>query len=126
MAFFRINAYKWGVVAAELFPAPTTFKEDSLFTQLSEMSEEHPLITVNATIRFGKPCITGTRIAVEDILDWLASVMTQEEILTDYPELTEAHLRAAIEYTSNFRAFYDQFQIDLSNFKFNRDEANER
>lgn len=90
------------------------------------MAKKHPLITVNTHIRSGKPCITGTRIAVEDILDWLASGRTPEEILSDYPELTVAHLQAALEYTDDFRAFYDRFQIDLSKFKFDRDEANER
>ena len=38
-------------------------------------------------IRFGKPCIIGTRIAVTDILHWLASGMTNSEILEDYPML---------------------------------------
>ncbi|MEM8529007.1 MAG: DUF433 domain-containing protein, partial [Bacteroidota bacterium] len=42
-------------------------------------------ISINPDIRFGKPCITGTRIAVLDILQWLASGMTQEEVLEDFP-----------------------------------------
>ena len=46
-------------------------------------------------IRFGKPCIIGTRIAVTDILRWLASVMTNSEILEDYLMLKEEHIRAA-------------------------------
>jgi len=53
-------------------------------------------ITVNPGVRFGKPCIKGTRIAVADILQWMASGMSREEILEDYPALTNDHIRAAL------------------------------
>jgi uncharacterized protein (DUF433 family) len=56
------------------------------------------LITINPEIRFGKPCIKGTRIAVLDVLQWLASGMSTEEILIDFPSLTEAHIRAALAF----------------------------
>jgi uncharacterized protein (DUF433 family) len=49
------------------------------------MKEVAANISINPDIRFGKPCITGRRIAVADILQWLASGMLQEEILNDYP-----------------------------------------
>jgi uncharacterized protein (DUF433 family) len=52
-------------------------------------------------IRFGKPCIKGTRIAVTDILQWLASGMTHEEILDDYPALQDIHIRAALHFFSS-------------------------
>lgn len=52
-------------------------------------------------IRFGKPCIIGTRIAVQDILGWLASGMSNEEILEDFPELTLVHIRAALAFAAN-------------------------
>jgi len=42
-------------------------------------------ISLNPEIRFGKPCIKGTRITVSDILQWLASGMTYEEIMEDFP-----------------------------------------
>ena len=58
-------------------------------------------ISINADIRFGKPCIKGTRIAVADILQWLASGMTNAEILNDYPLLTEEHIRAALAFAAN-------------------------
>jgi uncharacterized protein (DUF433 family) len=51
------------------------------------MKENSAYISVNPDIRFGKPCITGTRIAVNDILEWLASGMTHEEILENNPLL---------------------------------------
>jgi uncharacterized protein (DUF433 family) len=55
-------------------------------------------ITINPHIRFGKPCIIGTRIAVQDILGWLAAGMSVQEICEDFPELTEASIQAAWEY----------------------------
>ena len=44
-------------------------------------------ISIDPNIRFGKPCIKGTRIAVLDILQWLSSGMNENEILEDYPIL---------------------------------------
>lgn len=44
----------------------------------------------------GKPCIRGMRITVYDVLDYLASGMTHEEILADFPDLTEDDLRACL------------------------------
>jgi len=57
-------------------------------------------IGVDPEVRFGKPCIKGTRIAVGDILQWLASGMTNAEILEDFPELEEAHIRAALAFAA--------------------------
>jgi uncharacterized protein (DUF433 family) len=58
-------------------------------------------ISINSAIRFGKPCIVGTRIAVVDILQWLASGMTIAEIIEDYPTLTDAHVRAALAFAAH-------------------------
>lgn len=52
-------------------------------------------LEINPEIRFGKPHIKGTRITVGDILQWLASGMSKEAILEDYPELLEEHIFAA-------------------------------
>ena len=65
------------------------------------MNEFSSYISINADIRFGKPCIKGTRIAVADILQWLASGMTNTEILNDYPVLIEEHIRAALAFAAN-------------------------
>jgi uncharacterized protein (DUF433 family) len=65
------------------------------------MNEFSSYISINADIRFGKPCIKGTRIAVADILQWLASGMTNTEILNDYPGLIEEHIRAALAFAAN-------------------------
>ena len=58
-------------------------------------------ISINPEIRFGKPCIKGTRIAVTDILQWMASGMSREEILNDYPNLHDIHIRAALSFAAN-------------------------
>jgi uncharacterized protein (DUF433 family) len=48
-------------------------------------------------VRGGQSCFVGTRISVKDVLDYLASGMSSNEIIVDFPELTEAHIRAALE-----------------------------
>lgn len=58
-------------------------------------------IEVNPEIRFGKPVIKGTRITVYDVLQWLASGLTHEHILEDFPQLTETHLLACLAYAAN-------------------------
>jgi uncharacterized protein (DUF433 family) len=58
-------------------------------------------IEVNPEIRFGKPVIKGTRIAVYDVLQWLASGMTEREILEDFPQLTHEQLLACLSYAAN-------------------------
>lgn len=58
------------------------------------------LIDVRPGVRSGKPCFIGTRIAVYDVLEYLASGMTHDEIVADLPELTEAHIRAALGFAA--------------------------
>jgi uncharacterized protein (DUF433 family) len=58
-------------------------------------------ISINPEIRFGKPCIKGTRITVWDILGWLASEMTYEEILEDLPALDKGDILAALAFAPN-------------------------
>ena len=58
-------------------------------------------ITINPEIRFGKPCIKGTRIAVGDIFMWLSSGMTYEEILDDFPVLTQENIFAALAFAAH-------------------------
>jgi len=57
-------------------------------------------ITIEAGKRSGRPCIRGMRIAVHDVLGWLASGMTESEILADYEELEADDLRAALAYAA--------------------------
>ncbi|GHT37437.1 hypothetical protein FACS189435_2430 [Bacteroidia bacterium] len=58
-------------------------------------------ITMSPGIRFGKPCIKGTRITVADILHWLAAGMSHQEIMDDYPLLKEEDIRAALFFAAN-------------------------
>lgn len=61
----------------------------------------HPLlkrISIDPNICFGKPCIRGTRIRVSLLLDFLANEMSFEDILVEYPQLTQEDIRAAIAY----------------------------
>jgi uncharacterized protein (DUF433 family) len=66
------------------------------------MSNENVLsyITIDQEIRFGKPCIKGTRITVGDILQWLSEGIPVSEILDDYPLLSEIHIQAALEFAA--------------------------
>jgi uncharacterized protein (DUF433 family) len=65
------------------------------------MKEFASYISINPEVRFGKPCIKGTRIAIADILQWLASGMTHAQILDDYPSLREEHILAALAFAAN-------------------------
>ncbi len=58
-------------------------------------------IVINPNIRFGKPSIKGTRIAVYDILGWLASGMNYEQILSDFPELTMEDIKACLAFAAD-------------------------
>ncbi|MCL4446053.1 MAG: DUF433 domain-containing protein [Actinobacteria bacterium] len=58
------------------------------------------MIEVRPGVRSGKPCFAGTRIAVYDVLEYLAAGMTTEKIVSDFPELTAQHVRAAIEFAA--------------------------
>jgi uncharacterized protein (DUF433 family) len=56
------------------------------------------IITIEPGKRGGRPCIRHMRITVYDVLDYLASGMTQEEILDDFPYLTAADIKACLQY----------------------------
>ena len=60
----------------------------------------HPIITIEPGKRGGKPCIRGMRITVYDVLSYLAAGMTQQEILADFPYLTEADILASLSYAA--------------------------
>ena len=57
-------------------------------------------ITIEPGKRGGKPCIRGLRITVYDVLEYLASGMTQAEILQDFPDLTATDLRACLAFAA--------------------------
>ena len=59
------------------------------------------IITVEPDTRGGKPCVRGLRITVYEVLEYLASEMTEAEILEDFPDLTRADLKACIAYAAD-------------------------
>ncbi len=58
-------------------------------------------ITVEPGKRSGQPCIRGMRITVQDVLEYLAGGMTVEELLTDFPELTDEDVRACLAFAAD-------------------------
>ena len=59
------------------------------------------IITMLPGKRGGRPCIRDTRIAVADVLGWLAAGMSYQQIREDYPELTEDDIRACLAYAAD-------------------------
>lgn len=57
-------------------------------------------ITIDPQRRSGKPCIRDTRITVYDVLDYLASGMSEAQIIADFPELTSEDIRATIAFAA--------------------------
>jgi len=57
-------------------------------------------IAVNPAVRFGKPCVRGTRISVGDVLGYLAGGMSEAQILADFPQLTSDDVRACLAYAA--------------------------
>lgn len=58
-------------------------------------------ITIDPNKRFGKPIISGTRISVYDVLNWLANGMSKKQILRDFPELDENKINACLSFAAN-------------------------
>ena len=64
------------------------------------MNYQH-VITIEPGKRGGRPCVRGLRIAVADVLGWLAAGMSHQQILADYPELREEDIRACLAYAAD-------------------------
>jgi uncharacterized protein (DUF433 family) len=65
------------------------------------MTDYRNYIEIKSDIRFGKPCLKLTRISVSDVLAWLANGMTTQEIIADFPELSEDHIQACLAYAAD-------------------------
>jgi uncharacterized protein (DUF433 family) len=63
--------------------------------------DDSQIITIEPGKRSGKACIRGLRITVDDILDYMTSGMSPEEILADFPDLTEADIRACLSFAAD-------------------------
>jgi uncharacterized protein (DUF433 family) len=61
-------------------------------------------ITIDSSVRFGKPCIRGHRITVQEILEWLSSGASQQQILDDYSQLEPDDFLAVYAYAAELAA----------------------
>jgi uncharacterized protein (DUF433 family) len=61
----------------------------------------HERVTINHAVRFGKPCVRGTRLTVGDVLSYLASGMKENELLKDFPQLTHDDVLACLAYAAD-------------------------
>ena len=59
------------------------------------------IITIEPDKRSGKPCIRGTRMTVQDVLEYLAGGMSEAELLVDFPDLTVEDIRACLAYAAD-------------------------
>jgi len=59
------------------------------------------IITIEPGKRSGQPCIRGLRMTVQDVLEYLAAGMTEDEILDDFPDLTREDIRACLAFAAD-------------------------
>ena len=65
------------------------------------MNTYNKIIKISPDKRFGRPCIRNTRITVSDILGWLGSGMSFEEVINDYPELSREDIKASLMFAAD-------------------------
>ncbi len=63
--------------------------------------DHHTRIVVDPEVRFGKPTVRGTRITVGDVLSYLASGMSEDEIVADFPQLAREDIRACLAFAAD-------------------------
>jgi uncharacterized protein (DUF433 family) len=68
---------------------------------MTDTTQYRSIITIEPGKRGGKPCIRGMRITVYDVLEYLASGMSQQEILADFPYLTKEDILACLSFAAN-------------------------
>ena len=68
---------------------------------MGQLMNYREIITIEPGKRGGKPCIRGMRITVYEVLDYLASGMSPEQILADFPDLTAEDIRACLAYAAD-------------------------
>lgn len=74
------------------------------------------IITIEPGKRSGQPCIRGLRMTVQDVLEYLAAGMTEDEILEDFPDLTREDIRACLAFAADRErrlAVLPQYEITL-------------
>jgi uncharacterized protein (DUF433 family) len=84
-----------------LLKSPQNFaKVENTIAIISTMNYRN-YITIEPNKRGGKPCVRGLRITVYEVLEYLASEMTEAEILEDFPDMTREALKACIAYAAD-------------------------
>lgn len=64
------------------------------------MKSYSEIISINPSVRSGKACVRDLRITVSDVLGYLASGMTIQEIIIDFPQLTKEDIQACLAYAA--------------------------
>jgi uncharacterized protein (DUF433 family) len=77
-------------------------------------------LSIDSNIRFGKVCITGTRITVGDVLGWLASGMSVEQIVSDFSELNDTQVRACLAYAADKEHILEIKQLTMLSRNMNK------
>ena len=72
----------------------------ALFRKSGEPMDYTSIITIEAGKRSGNPCIRGMRMTVSDVLEYLASGMSEDEILSEFPDLTRDDIRACLAFAA--------------------------
>ena len=75
--------------------------QDYLETYPSNIMDYRKYITIDPNKRGGKPCVRGLRFTVYEVLEYIASDMTEKEILDDFPDLTREDLKACIAFAAD-------------------------
>jgi uncharacterized protein (DUF433 family) len=71
------------------------------FAGIISVMDYRNIITIEPGKRSGQPCIRGLRMTVQDVLEYLASGMTEEEILDEFPDLTHEDIRACLAFAAD-------------------------
>lgn len=82
-------------------PTPTVPILDPLRQATENQVDYSQIITIDPGRRSGKACIRDLRITVYDVLDYMAAGMSQEEILADFPDLTETDIRVCLAFAAD-------------------------
>ena len=71
------------------------------FAAIISIMDYRDIITIEPGKRSGQPCIRGLRMTVQDVLEYLAGGMTEEEILAEFPDLTHEDIRACLAFAAD-------------------------
>jgi uncharacterized protein (DUF433 family) len=75
----------------------------NVYLIMAQLIDYTVYIEIDPEIRFGRPVIKGTRISVYDVLGWLASGMSHQGNIEDFPQLNNQHILACLAYAANKR-----------------------